>query len=75
VFNTPDYLMKGYTTWDLRATWTGPNDRYSIIGTLANAFDKNAVQSFSTTSPQTSNQQTIGLQPPRIVSLELQYRF
>lgn len=75
VFNTPDYLMEGYTTWDFRAMWTGPDNRYAIIGTVANAFDKDAVQSFTTSSPQTSNQQTIGLQPPRIVSLELQYRF
>lgn len=75
VFNTPDYLMDGYTTWDFRVAWTGRDDRYAIIGTIANAFDEEAVQSFSTTSPQTSNQQTIGLQPPRIVSLELQYRF
>ncbi len=75
VFNTSDWLMEGYTTWDFRVRWQDANDRYSIIGTVANAFDEDAVQAFSTTNPQTSNQQTIGLQPPRIVSVEFQYRF
>jgi iron complex outermembrane receptor protein len=75
VFNTSNWFMEGYDTTDLRVRWQDSDDRYSIIGTVANAFDEEAVQSFSTTNPQTSSQQSIGLQPPRIVSVELQLRF
>ncbi len=75
VFNTPDYEMPGYDTTDFRVRWLDANDRFSIIGTVSNAFDEEAVQSFTTTSPATSRQQTIGLQPPRIYAVEFQYRF
>jgi len=75
IFNTPDYRMRGFQTTNIRAVWRDGEDRFAVLGTISNLFDEEAVQSYTTSSPQQGRQTTIGLQPPRIYRLELQYRF
>ena len=42
LFNTPDYFSPGYNELDLRALWTDPKDRYTVILFAKNVL--NAVQ-------------------------------
>ncbi|WP_293682947.1 TonB-dependent receptor [uncultured Phenylobacterium sp.] len=75
LFNTPNWSVPSGETVDLRAVWRSPGERFSVIGTVSNLFDEDVPISIFTGTPQQSNFQAITLQPPRVVSVELQYRF
>jgi iron complex outermembrane receptor protein len=77
IFNRAYNLAKAYDQVDLRATWTGESDRYTLIGYVKNAFDRTGYDGASATLQSGSRRlyQTLGLTPPRTYGMELQYRF
>ena len=77
VFNRSYNYVKAFDQVDLRATWRDARDRYSIIGYVKNAFDRNGFDGVAASLQPGSRriQQTIGLTPPRTYGVELQYRF
>jgi iron complex outermembrane receptor protein len=86
VFNRPYSLSPDYTLWNLRATWTDKDNRYSIIGFINNVLDSNGYDGSTGTLLQAGtapagspNPQIIlhnfSLTAPRTFGAEFQYRF
>jgi iron complex outermembrane receptor protein len=75
VFNTPNWDVASADSVDLRLVWRSTDDRITVLGTVTNLFDQEVPISVFTGTPQQSNFQTLTLQPPRIYSAQLQYRF
>jgi len=77
VFNRADYEAPSYDRVDLRATWTDPKNRLTVIAFVANAFDKEQIEavSFAAQGGVPDAERKIVLLPPRTYGVEFQYRF
>jgi iron complex outermembrane receptor protein len=86
VFNRPYSLSPDYTLWNLRATWTDKDNRYSVIAFINNVLDSNGYDGSTGTLLQAGTapagspipQQILhnfSLTAPRTFGAEFQYRF
>src|SRR5690606_17214297 len=50
-FENPAFSVPSYGTADFRAIWRDAQDRYTVIGFIKNAFDKNGFTSTGSTNP------------------------
>jgi len=85
--NDAAFAVPAYGTADFRAIWNDAAKRYSVIGYVKNAFDKEGFTSTGSTNPtatfglgasglvQNGVAITRGLIQPRTYGVELQYRF
>ena len=89
-FKSAANRVKAYDVADFRVLWNDADDRYTLIGYVKNAFDRNGFTSNGNTTPlaifdnpnpgttsivQTRTAITRGLIQPRTYGVELQYRF
>ena len=77
VFNRAYNRAKAFDQVDLRATWSGAEDRYTVIGYVKNVFDRTGYDGAAATLQPGSRRlyQTLSLTPPRTYGVEVQYRF
>jgi iron complex outermembrane receptor protein len=80
VFNRSYNLSPAYTQVNFRATWTGRDDRYSVIFYVNNLFDSigyDGTGGLQVTGPgaNQSIDRLVSLTAPRVYGVELQYRF
>jgi outer membrane receptor protein involved in Fe transport len=75
LFATQQWLVPSGDTTDFRVTWNASNKRYSIIGSVTNAFDHIVLTAYSTLPPSNAYYAYNSLQDPRIFSLEFRYHF
>ena len=77
-----------YDQVDLRALWTDEDNKYTVIAYVRNLFDDEGYEGYGATrvstgtataaAPSAAGQtyfNSYGLTPPRVVGVELQYRF
>jgi iron complex outermembrane receptor protein len=80
VFNRSYNLSPAYTQVNFRATWTGNDNRYSVIFYVNNLFDSigyDGTGGLQVTGPSASQtiDRLVSLTAPRVYGVELQYRF
>jgi len=80
VFNRPGNLSPAYTQVNFRATWTGANNRYSVIFYADNLFnsigyDGSGELNVTSFGPNQVLDRLASFTPPRTYGVELQYRF
>ncbi|MGH6972591.1 MAG: TonB-dependent receptor domain-containing protein, partial [Caulobacteraceae bacterium] len=80
VFNRPYTKANPYTQVNLRATWSGDNNRYNVIAFIDNVFDTNGYDGAGGTLLQNSGGvedilYTPALTAPRTFGIQLQYRW
>lgn len=75
LFNNPLHRIKGGTSTDVRVSWRHPDNGLSIIGTITNVFDEEVENGFVTLPPQNLSFQSLYLEPPRVMTLEVRYAF
>jgi iron complex outermembrane receptor protein len=77
VVNTPLTRVPPEDSVDLRATWRAPNDKFALVASVTNLFDADiwTYQDPNVGAPYAPNPTTIYYQPPRIITLEAQFRF
>lgn len=75
IFNVPDFLIEGGSTTDLTAIFRSADDRFAIVGSVTNVFDEDLANGFDTLPPTQNFFQFLYLEPPRVASVELQFRF
>ena len=77
IFNRAYNRAKAFDQVDLRATWSGQEDRYTVIGYVKNVFDRTGYDGAAATLQPGSRRlyQTLSLTPPRTYGVEVQYRF
>ncbi len=59
----------------MRLTWEDEDSGLSIIGSVTNLFDQEVANGFQTLPPQNLSFQSLYLEPPRVVTLEVRYAF
>lgn len=79
IFNRPYNRMPSWDQVDLRAIWTGTDDRYRVIAFVKNLFDSKGYDSAQgnllASSPTLEVAQSYSLTPPRTYGLQLEFRF
>jgi iron complex outermembrane receptor protein len=75
LFATSEWLVPEGKTTDFRVTWTSRNRHYTVIGTVSNAFNENVWTAYTTLPPGNAYYAFNSLQPPRVFSVELRYKF
>jgi iron complex outermembrane receptor protein len=76
VFSRDHYLAPSYDETDLRVLWNEPNNRYTIIGFVKNAFDDEGYEAAGATMSAWGVQsRSYSLTFPRTYGLEAQFRF
>lgn len=79
IFNRTYNRMPSYDQVDLRAIWTGRDDRYRVIGFVKNLFDSvgydSATGNLLASSPTLEVAQSYSLTPPRTFGVQLEFRF
>ncbi|MES2897265.1 MAG: TonB-dependent receptor [Pseudomonadota bacterium] len=75
LFNNPNWFVKGGARTDARISWASAEKNYEIIGSVTNLFDKEIRTSVATLPPNQNFYQLLYLQPPRVWSVELRYKF
>ena len=79
IFNRTYNRMPSYDQVDLRAIWTGSDDRYRVIGFVKNVFDSvgydSATGNLLASSPTLEVAQSYSLTPPRTFGVQLEFRF
>lgn len=75
LFNNPNWFVKGGARTDARISWESASKNYEIIGSVTNLFDKEIQTAFSTLPPNQNFYQILYLQPPRVWTVELRYKF
>jgi iron complex outermembrane recepter protein len=76
VFSREHYLAPSYDETDFRALWSDPNNRYTIIAFVNNAFDDDGFESAGATMSAWGTQsRTLSLTAPRNYGIEVQFRF
>jgi iron complex outermembrane receptor protein len=80
VFNRPYNLSPSYSQVNLRATWTDTTNRYSVIAYANNVFntvgyDGSAGLAVTPAGPGQVIDRIASFTAPRVVGVELQYRF
>ncbi len=79
IFNRAYNRMPSWDQVDLRAIWSGRDDRYRVIAYVKNLFDSkgydSALGNLLASSPTLAVAQSYSLTPPRTYGLQLEYRF
>jgi iron complex outermembrane receptor protein len=76
VFSREHYLAPSYDETDFRAMWQEPNNKYTVIAFVRNAFDDEGFESAGATMSAWGVQsRTLSLTAPRTYGLEVQFRF
>lgn len=79
IFNRSYNRMSSYDQVDLRAVWTGRDNRYRVIAYVKNVFDSvgydNALGTLLASSPTFAVAQSYAFTPPRTFGLQVEYRF
>ena len=75
LFATQEWLVRGGQTSDFRITWASHSGKYQVIGSVANAFNSNVLTAYTTLPPGNAYYAFDELQPPRVFSVELRYKF
>ncbi|HET6537920.1 MAG TPA: TonB-dependent receptor [Sphingopyxis sp.] len=77
IFNRKYNKVPSFDQVDLRAIWSGKDDRYRIIAFAKNLFDTTGYASASGNLLESSGQvaQSYALTPPRTFGVQLDYRF
>jgi iron complex outermembrane receptor protein len=75
LFDNPNWWVKDGAQTDLRAAWTASDKRYEIIARASNLFNAEIPVSLNTLPPTNAGYQILGLQPPRVVTLELRFHY
>jgi iron complex outermembrane receptor protein len=79
IFNRTYNRMPSWDQVDLRAIWSGRDDRYRIIAYVKNVFNSagydSALGNLLASSPTLAVAQSYSFTPPRTYGLQLEYRF
>lgn len=79
IFNRDYNRMPSYDQVDLRAIWSGRDDRYRVIAYVKNLFDStgydSALGNLLASSPTLAVAQSYSLTPPRTYGVQLEFRF
>jgi iron complex outermembrane recepter protein len=76
VFSREHYLAPSYDETDFRALWQEPNNRYTVIAFVRNAFDDEGFEAAGATMSAWGVQsRTLSLTAPRTYGMEVQFRF
>jgi iron complex outermembrane receptor protein len=75
LFDNPNWLVNGGAETSLRLDWAAADKRYEIIGRVSNLFNAEVPTSVNTLPPTNAYYKILGLEPPRVVTLELRYHF
>jgi iron complex outermembrane receptor protein len=76
VFSRDHYLAPSYDETDLRVLWNEPNNRYTIIGFVKNAFDDEGYEAAGASMSAWGVQsRSYTLTFPRTYGIEAQFRF
>jgi iron complex outermembrane receptor protein len=75
IFNRRENLLPAYDQTDLRMTWTGATNSYSVVGYVRNVLDDEGFDGVSANATASGITNSFSLTPPRTFGLELQYRF
>jgi len=79
IFNRAYNRMPSWDQVDLRAIWSGRDDRYRVIAYVKNLFNStgydSALGNLLASSPTLAVAQSYSLTPPRTYGLQLEYRF
>ena len=76
IWSNPIYTAHSFEVADFRLLWNAANNRYTVIGSVKNAFDEVGYGSSSGGTPTPVGvRRTVSLTYPRTYGMELQYRF
>lgn len=79
IFNRTYNRMPSWDQVDLRAIWSGRDDRYRIIAYVKNVFNSagydSALGNLLASSPTLAVAQSYSFTPPRTYGIQLEYRF
>jgi iron complex outermembrane receptor protein len=76
VFSREHYLAPSYDQADFRALWQHPNNRYTFIAFVNNAFDDEGFEAAGASMSAWGTQsRTLSLTAPRTYGIEMQFRF
>lgn len=79
IFNRDYNRMPSWDQVDLRAIWSGRDDRYRVIAYVKNLFDStgydSALGNLLASSPTLAVAQSYSLTPPRTYGVQIEYRF
>jgi iron complex outermembrane receptor protein len=76
IWSNPIYTAPSFAVADFRLLWNDANSRYTVIGSVKNAFDEVGYGSSSGGTPTPVGvRRQVSLTYPRTYGMELQYRF
>jgi iron complex outermembrane recepter protein len=75
IFNRRETRLPSFDQTDLRMTWTGATNSYSVVGYVRNVLDDEGFDGVSASATASGITNSFSLTPPRTYGLELQYRF
>ena len=75
LFDNPNWRVPGGQETSLRLGWAAKDRRYEVIAQVSNLFNAEVPVSVNTLPPNQAYYHILGLEPPRVVTLELRAHF